>query len=238
MIKIKTLSNIPFENIYEAFKNAFSDYVEPLDLTLEQLKYMVERRGCKFELSFGAFNGDDLVGVTLNGVRQWNGEPTVYDTGTGVIKEFRKQGIATKMFNESLPVLRENNITQYLLEVIKTNTAAFDLYKKAGFKVIREFDYYKSAKDELIYDKIISPKDFEIKVIENPDWEKLQSFWDFKPSWQNSIDSIKRKFVNFKILGIQKKSELVGYGIIENSTGDIPQLAISKNYRQLGLIIN
>jgi len=239
MIEIKTLANTKFETIYGAFVNAFSDYVEPFDLTIDELKYMFERRGCNLDLSFGAFDDEKLVGITINGVGNWNGQLTAYDSGTGIIKEYRKQGIATRMFNESLPVLKENNITQYLLEVIKSNTGAFNLYKKAGFKVVRELDYYKSTKNELQYKKIISPQGFTFSAIEKPDWARLKSFWDFNPSWQNSIDSINRKSDHFKVLGIFKESELVGYGIIEKHTGDLPQLAISKNYRRnrLGTIL-
>ena len=235
MITIKTLENISFTSIYDAFINAFSDYVEPIDLSLEQLEYMITRRGCRLSLSFGAFDNDKLVGFTLNGIGNLNNKLTAYDTGTGVIKEYRKQGIATRMFNESLPILRKNKISQYLLEVIKDNVAAYDLYKKAGFKVTREFDYYKLEKEKIVYKNIMSHNDISFKVITNPDWEKLKSFWDFEPSWQNSIDSINRKSDHFKFLGIYKNAELIGYGIIEMETGDIPQLAISKNYRNLGI---
>ena len=119
MITIKTLAGISIQQIHEAFAKAFADYVEPMELTVEQLQYGIQRRGYNTDLSFGAFNENELVGLTLNGIGEWDGELTAHDAGTGIIKEFRKQGIATRIFNESLPVLRENNITQYLLEVIK-----------------------------------------------------------------------------------------------------------------------
>ena len=45
MIEIKTLEKIPFNKIYVAINDAFSDYVEPFDLTIEELRYMFERRG-------------------------------------------------------------------------------------------------------------------------------------------------------------------------------------------------
>jgi GNAT superfamily N-acetyltransferase len=75
---------------------------------------------------------------------------------------------------------------------------------------------------------------FQIKEIENPDWDELKSFWDFEASWQNSIDSVKRKIEYFKILGIFDKENLAGYGIIERHTGDIPQFAIAPQYRRKG----
>ena len=97
MVSIKQLSDISIEVIYEAFVNAFADYVEPFNLTFQQLKYMIERRGCNLNLSFGAFDGDELVGFTLNGIGNWNGSLTAYDTGTGIIKEFREKGSATAL---------------------------------------------------------------------------------------------------------------------------------------------
>ena len=232
MITIRTLKNTSFEEIHKAAINAFSDYVEEFDVTLEELKYMVERRACDFTLSFGAFDNEKLVGFTLNGVGEWNGERTAYDTGTGIIKEYRKQGIATRLFNESLPVLRKNNISQYLLEVIKTNTGAVDLYKKAGFKVTREFDYFTIDKDKIEIKAVNIKTKLNIKKVEKPNWEMYKSFWEFEPSWQNSIDSINRKIEHFDIVEALMEKELVGYGIIERHTGDIPLFAISPNHRR------
>ncbi len=235
MILVKQLSGISIETIHETFKKSFADYVEPFDLTINQLQYMIERRGFNLDLSFGAFHNKDLVAITLNGVGNWNGNLTAYDTGTGVTKEFRKRGIATKMFTESLPILRNNNISHYLLEVICSNSAAFKLYKKAGFKVTREFDYYISKIDQIKFPKNIENKGIRIEILKNPNWDLFKTFWDFDPSWQNSIDSINRKFFNFKILGIYVNDKLAGYGIIEQTTGDIPQLGVAKSYRRRGL---
>jgi ribosomal protein S18 acetylase RimI-like enzyme len=235
MITIKQLSKTSIETIHQAFEKAFADYEEPFDMTVAQLQYMIERRGFKGELSFGAFDGEELVGFTLNGIGEWNDELTAYDTGTGIIQEYRKQGIATRIFEESLPVLKKNNVNKYLLEVIKTNTKAFDLYKKAGFEVQREFDYWVSPIELLDLKTNNHYSDYTIKELDKADWDLFSSFWDFKPSWQNSADSISRKFNSFKIAGIFHSETLVGYGIIEKHTGDIPQFAIAKNYRKKGL---
>ena len=235
MITIKQLTETNLETIHEAFTNAFLDYVEPFNLSYEQLKYMLERRGCDLNLSFGAFNGDQLVSFTLNGIGNWDGQLTAYDTGTGTVKEFRKQGLAKNIFNESLPVLKEHNINQYILEVIKSNTGAFELYKKAGFKITREFDYFVSNKDKIKMTESKLDDKFEIREIEKLEWNTFKTFWDFQPSWQNSIDSIERKIKHFKILGVFENEKVVGYGMIEKHTGDIPQLAVDKEYRRKGL---
>ena len=235
MISIKQLSDINVETIHEVFVKAFADYVVPCNLSFHQFKYFIERNGYNSDLSFGAFNNDELVGFILNGIGKWNGKLTAYDTGTGIIKAFREKGIATKMLNELLPVLCDNNISQYLLEVIRSNTPAYEFYKKAGFEVTREFDYYISTKDKLGFKKSKLGGKFPVMEIDDPDWDLFRTFWDIVPSWQNSIDSISRKFDYFKILGIFDNDNILGYCVIEKETGAISQLGIDKKHRRKGL---
>ena len=235
VIVIRQLKGMSIDTLHDTFIRAFADYTEPFNLSLEQLKYMIERRGCNLDLSFGAFDKNELVGFILNGIGEWNGILTAYDTGTGVIKKYRQKGVATRLFGDSLPVLRDYNIAQYLLEVIRTNKKAYDLYVKAGFIVTREFDYYTFQKEAIEIEGSKLNDKFTIEEINNPDWKLFKTFWDFAPSWQNSIESINRKLDYFKILGIFDNGRTVGYGVIEKDTGDIPQLGIDKEYRQKGL---
>jgi ribosomal protein S18 acetylase RimI-like enzyme len=55
------------------------------------------------------------------------------------------------------------------------------------------------------------------------------------PSWQNSIDSINAAADTFKYSIVSIEDTIVGYGIIDIITGDIPQIAIDKNHRGKGI---
>jgi ribosomal protein S18 acetylase RimI-like enzyme len=235
MITVRPLEGIGMDRLHKAFLDAFSDYKVPMNLSLHQLTYMLERRGYDGALSFGAFNDDDLVGFVFNGVGDWNGVRTAYDTGTGVVREFRKQGIATLILDESLPVLKTHGVEQYLLEVIRTNTGAYDLYRKAGFEIVRELDVYLSPIDQVRIDSSRLSDRFTIRELTEPDWELFQTFWEFEPSWQNSIASLMRKYKSFRFLAVYTDTELGGYGIMEPATGDIPQFAVAKQYRRQGI---
>jgi ribosomal protein S18 acetylase RimI-like enzyme len=81
-------------------------------------------------LSFGAFKNEDLLAFTFNGIGEYHGIKTAYDTGTGTLKEYRGQGLAKCIFQHSLPFLEEAGIRQYLLEVLQHNEGAVALYKK------------------------------------------------------------------------------------------------------------
>lgn len=237
MIEIRTLGNAGIEQIHTAWIKAFADYPEPYNKSVKELQYLVDRRGYRGDLSFGAFENDEIVSYTLNGIGKWNGLDTAYDTGTGTVKEYRRQGLAVRIFEESLPVLRANNIRQYLLEVIRVNEKAFDLYRKQGFEITRELDYYVAPIKDVAINKTLARQGLEIKELNksNLDWALLKAFWDFEPAWQNSIDAISRKADYFTFLGIFDGMDLVGYGVVEAHTGDIPQLAISKGHRGNGL---
>jgi ribosomal protein S18 acetylase RimI-like enzyme len=233
MVEYKSLESTSIEMLHETFIDAFSDYKIKFDLPLYKFQQMLQRRGYIPEISLGAFIDKRLVGFVLNGFRDWNGKPTVYDAETGVIKECRKQGITSSMLNNLKRILKENKAEQYLLEVIQTNTSAFNIYKKQGFEIKRELKCYVLDKN-----KYIPAADFKTERIETVisiNWEEIYKFWDYAPSWQNSIDSIKAVPDSFIYSVVRNEGKIIGYGIIDKKTGDIPQIAIDKNYRNKGI---
>ncbi len=234
MLKFKSLENTEFTKIHAVFVNAFSNYQEPFDLTEKELKYMLERRGCDLQLSYGAFYDNSLIGFVLNAIGNWNGFHTAYDTGTGIIKEFQGKGIAKDLFGFTIKELKKHNIKQYLLEVIKTNTKAIQLYEKIGFQINEVYDYYIFQKSELTIKNPKNSLNISFEVLKNNVFEECGLFCDTLPSWQNTKLSIQRKQDSFAVLQASIDDMVIGYGIIEKHTGDIPQLAIHPDYRRKG----
>jgi len=233
MYNYELLTNVSYQKIYQAFAKAFADYPVPFDMSLEDFVFMIERRGYNPDISFGAFYNEELVGFTLNGLRKWNNVLTAYDTGTGVVKEHRKKGIAKQIFLQSIPVLKEKNIKQYLLEVMDINTPAIDLYKKMGFTETRKLDFAIVKTKEINFSKTNYLVDLEIT--ETLAWNLFKTFWNENPSWQNSIESLNRKSNHFICCVAKHKDEIIGYGFIQKSNGDIPQFAVKKEFRKKGI---
>lgn len=231
MIVIKSLEALSFDQLYQAFSTAFVDY--EMQLTFEQFQRMILRRGFVSELSFGAFDNDVLVSFTLNGIGMHQGVKTAYDTGTGTVKAYRGQGLASQIFQHSIPFLREAGIKQYLLEVLKHNAAAVSVYRKQGFSVTREFSYFTSGK-EITSNK---PKlqNFLYMCIENSAISQYHSWFDFEPSWQNSFDAITRQPESFIVKTAVLGQQTVGYCIFEPAAGDITQIAVHPDFRRKGI---
>jgi ribosomal protein S18 acetylase RimI-like enzyme len=233
METIQSLENLTIVEIYTAFGEAFKDY--DVQTSQSELEIMISRRGFVPELSFGAFVDNRLVSFTLNGIGLFNGMKTAYDTGTGTIEAFRGKGLASRIFQYSVPELKKAGVQQYLLEVLQHNTNAVSVYRKQGFQVIREFNYFVEVVENVLLDKYQLSSNYQIRTIDLGLKEQMMACWDFSPSWQNSFEAIERSLSDFLLWGAFAGEELVGYCIFEPNSGDITQIAVNKKHRNQGL---
>jgi len=232
-MEIKSLHTISFDKLFSAFEQAFADYEVQLNKT--EHKNMLERRGFNPELSFAAFDGDRITSFTCNGIGDFYGIPTAYDTGTGTLKEHRGKGLATQVFEHSIPYLKEAGIQEYLLEVLQHNKGAVSVYKKIGFEVSREFYYFRTEDKQINRDVKVADFPYILQSIDINTYTSIPELWDFKPSWQNSVESINRRKEGFICLGAFADDRLVGYGVFEPTSGDVTQIAVDKQYRRKGI---
>lgn len=233
MYTYKILDNTELSIIHQAFVEAFSDYQVKMDLPFSKFENMIKRRGFIPKLSIGAFDNEKLIGFVLNGVRSWDGKLTAYDLGTGIIPEYRKQGITSEILKKVKDLCKENKIEIYLLEVLQNNTGAVELYRKQGFQTTREFDCYYLKKEDFL--PSISVEINNVEFLNINQWEEIQKLWDYNPSWQNSIDSINVFPDRFSYSIVTIENKIVGYGVVDKVTGDIPQIAVSKDHRNKGI---
>jgi ribosomal protein S18 acetylase RimI-like enzyme len=221
-----------FSLLYRAFIEAFSDYVFPFALTEKQFQNHINLNAVDLSRTIGCLEGGQIIGFSLNGFGEWNGKPTVYDAGTGVIPSFRRQGISERMFDHMLPVFKNQDIKQFLLEVITSNTPAIRLYEKLGFQITRELALLQY--DGRVGDRT-APAAIEIREIRDPDWERLTRFWIGTTSWQNSVDAMKRSWPVKSMMGAFAEGECVGYIVFSTGFGRVAQLAVKSEYQHNGV---
>lgn len=230
MIVYKTLEGTSIDELYSTFIEAFYDYEVKMELKVSKFENMLKKNGYIAKASIGAFEKGRLVGFSLTAVRNFEGMLSAYDIATGIIKEYRNKGIASKMFTMLKDKLKSFGVKKYQLEVIQDNIAAVKTYKKQGFIISRKLNCYNFNKRDLKSNVIIGHKN----SFTDYEWRQISEFWDFSPTWQNSIESIKNSD-NKHIYGIIKVgNNIVGYGIIDTKTGDIQQIAVNKKYRGRG----
>lgn len=235
-----TLDKLAEEEILEAMNDAFSEYEVPINLTISEFRRANISRGISYDLSIGAVENGKLIGFVLNCIDVWNNMPTAYDGGTGIIKAFQNQGVGSKLFKECIKLLKTHGIKQILLEVIKTNENAFQMYRKQNFQIIREFDCVRVSRQNWKTPEMKEEKFSDIifkidKNVKEFNWNQAKMLWDYPPSWQNSIETIKRMPSLFQLVNVFYNEHLIGYGIINIENGSIIHISVHKKFRKRGI---
>eukprot|EP01103_Thecamoeba_quadrilineata_P016485 TRINITY_DN5525_c0_g1_i2.p1 TRINITY_DN5525_c0_g1~~TRINITY_DN5525_c0_g1_i2.p1 ORF type:complete len:162 (-),score=8.27 TRINITY_DN5525_c0_g1_i2:75-560(-) len=113
------------------------------------------------KLCWMAMDGDKTVGVIVCKLDQHRGSITTnrgYIAMLAVDKEYRKQGIGSKLVSHAIENMKEDNCDEVVLETEITNTGALALYRNLGFvKDKRLCRYYLNGVDA-----------FRLKVWLNP----------------------------------------------------------------------
>jgi ribosomal protein S18 acetylase RimI-like enzyme len=229
-MEFKNLENIDIEELLSVFNHSFSDYMVPFHLTLEQLKSKINTEKIDRSLSVGAFQSGQMVSFILHAEKTEDGQRIVYNAGTGVIPDYRGQGLVRKMYDHILPVLQDRKADILTLEVLEENQTAVRAYTNLGFSIARKLLCFKGNIECTEKDS-----DILIQEIKIPQWEMFRSFWDIEPSWQNSVMVIEQMNEDCVILGAYKKEELVGYAVYNPLTRKIHQIAVDKKHRKRGI---
>lgn len=227
------LNKKDLELLHKTFNEAFSDYVLPLKLSATQFQHHLELNAVDITRSVGCFERHKMIGCSLNGFGDWNGRSTVYDAGTGVIPAKRRQGVSNAMFELMLPVLSKNGIKRFLLEVVTSNTAALRLYENLGFEIVRELALLRW--DKIAETEFHSNPEYKIREMVAADWQRFESFWDAKPSWQNMPEALDRVIETRCVGGAFIGDVCVGYITFSRSLGRVSQLAVEKAHRNRGI---
>lgn len=227
---IQTLENTSVDELLEIFNLSFSDYIVPFTITRQQLEDKIKSEGIKLELSVGAFEDNKLIAFVLHAYGVVDRIKTVYNSGTGVIPAKRGNKLTLKLYEYILPVLKTKNIERLHLEVITTNKRAIKSYESVGFKTTRLLKCFKGSvnnKNDIIH--------FGIRTLQSHNWQKLQSFWDIKPTWQNSAFVINNLPQSTVSIGLYKNEELAGYLVYNPKLKRIHQFAVDKRFREIGI---
>lgn len=223
-----------FDQIYETFQQAFADYhLDMSYMTRERTWLRNIKSGVHYDCSVGAYDGNKMVGFTFVGLDEWKGKQAAFDAGTGIVPEFRGQGIARGMFEYVLPKLHGKGISTFLLEVLQPNKAAIKAYTKTGFKVTREFACYDLVPALLNADKIPDCP-FQVKTIDQDTVRTFKYAVDWQPSWENSFSGMDRIRDTLIRLGAFDGDQCIGILVYYPLLSWIMSLVVRKEFRRQG----
>jgi GNAT superfamily N-acetyltransferase len=115
------------------FNTAYEDYVLPYRLDEAVLEWMIDWFDLDVEASRVALRDGEPVGfgnLGLRGDQAWIG-------GIGVVTSARRQGIGELLMRALHDEAAARGVKQVWLEVIEQNDAAYRLYEKLGYDLVR-----------------------------------------------------------------------------------------------------
>ena len=217
---IKNLADISFDKILDCFLLAFENYF--VTMPTDRNYYCEKWKASKvdFNLSYGMFDKEKLVGFIIHSIDKRHGILTAYNSGTGVIPRFRGNGIVKSIYKYALKDLKQNHIEKSTLEVITNNEKAICSYKNVGFEKSKTYKCFSGTI------KVEHPEPFEIEEINfhGINWSELPNQHLY--SWDNQKESILEG--NYTFLRVVNNKEPESFFIIKPENGYVAQLDILK----------
>lgn len=123
-----------YEELTEAYNQTRVDYMVPMPMNANRLQEYVEIYDVDLTASAVAVDGSEILGLAMLGVR----ERRAWITRLGVIRGKRRQGAGSILVAYLIEQARQKDIDYIVLEVIKNNIPAYNLFAKYGFESVRE----------------------------------------------------------------------------------------------------
>lgn len=179
-MNVRKLSTKTVTEVLECFLLAFEGYYVKMPTDHNYYKARWKAAGVDFNLSYGMFDEDKLVAFIIHAVDNRAGKLTAFNTGTGVLPEYRGRRIVKSIYEYALNDLLQNGIERSTLEVITKNEKAVRAYQAVGFKISK--NYHCFAGEIAVENTEL----FELKgiALSDVDWAGLPNqqyySWDFQ----------------------------------------------------------
>ena len=141
MIRNMTIDD--YDKVYELWMSCKNMGFNNLDDSREGIERFLKRNP---EISFVAEDGDRIVGIILSGHDGRRG----YIYHMAVAEDHRRQGIASKLLENSLAALKAEGINKTALLVFNRNEAGNAFWESQGFTAREDVAYRNKALTEII----------------------------------------------------------------------------------------
>lgn len=220
-------SSVSMAELASVFNQAFSDYLIEVYFTQHSLREYVGRHGLDLDASLVVGAEGFLVGLLLCG----SDGSTTWNAGMGVHPSYRRRGLGSDLLDEWVVNSQGAGLNRALLEVIKQNLVATNLYLSRGFREVRSYQGFE-GRTGWRKGPPINPKG-----VERVEVEDLLPLYRKGHSWQKRPDVLRRlsNFVALRTSPSDGDGE-EGYLIYENVGGLMYIFDMTPNAAGRGLL--
>ncbi len=225
-MELSNLSKIKTPVLVECLLAAFKNYFVKMPKDIEYWKKRFHHARVDFDLSYGVLDKSYLIGFIINAVDKDHGLMTAYNTGTGIIENYRGNQWVDKMYDYSFPLLKLAGIEQCKLEVIDKNDRAIKVYERIGFRKIRRLKSYKG--------NLTAGPAVKLKRLALTEIERINGYNGYSWDFTNATVFKAAKFYELYQVLHEKNNKNIGHFVINSQNGIIAQLECpSENWAYL-----
>ncbi len=214
-MEIRPLSSTSFDNLMDCFFASFENYFVKMPNDRAYFKERWRLAKVDYDLSYGMFDGDLLVGFIIHAIDTRFGHRTAFNTGTGVLPTYRGKRIVKAIYKQALDDLKAQGITKSSLEVIKENIVAINAYKSIGFEIVKHYKCFNG-------DLLVPTTDFELqtKPMSEIAWDTLPNQQHY--SWDNQKETV--SIGDYEYFEVVHDGAAESFFIINRAKAYVPQM--------------
>jgi len=172
------------EALTEAYNQTRVDYIVPMPMNPARLQAYIDDYGIDLDRSVVARDSDGILGLAMLGTRPGR----TWITRLGVLPVRRRGGTGEAMMRYLIDQSRDLRVDEVILEVIKDNEPAHQLFLKLGFVETRELLILRrppGAPREVVppYKVTVGDRDAALSLL-----QRRQSV----PSWLDDLPTLRR----------------------------------------------
>ena len=134
LVKVVPASQFTFAELTEAYNQTRVDYIVPMPMNAARLREYVHNYDVDMDASAVAVEENQILGLAMLGARPGH----TWITRLGILPVKRRRGTGQLLTEHLIAQSRRLRPDHVLLEVIKNNAPAYQLFQKLGFREIRE----------------------------------------------------------------------------------------------------
>ncbi len=218
-MEIRSLIHTSVEDIVDCLLDAFSTYeiAMPTDIDYWKRRFRVAR--IDFNLSFGMFDQQKLVGFIIIGVDDIGGQKTAFNSGTGVRSPFRGQKIVDQLYEHAIPEFKKAAISRCTLEVLVNNERAIHVYKRIGFEITKTLHCFKRTAESFPVHSL--PPPLTLKEVLST-FANRQAYY----SWDNCAGAFLLDESGFAFHSLEENGRKLGYFVLYPAHKYVNQLEV------------
>jgi ribosomal protein S18 acetylase RimI-like enzyme len=151
-IELIPASRFTIDELTAIYNQTRVDYLVPMPMNAARLAEYVQSYDVDMDHSLVASDGGDLRGVAMLGVRA----DRTWITRLGVIPSTRRGGVGEALMRSLLEQSESIGIDFTMLEVIKNNTPAHQLFLKLGFYEVGELLILRRSPSKHLMDPVVA----------------------------------------------------------------------------------